>query len=112
MCHARERKHPERHDATRLAFVALDDLPAYVAASSCPHGWIPAFAEMTRVGFERRDAAVVSRRRLIVSIPLSHRIPENLSLRNATLRCCLGPLPGRNVVVLKGDLAETPATAA
>ena len=30
--------------------VAVDDIPAYVAASSCPHGWIPAFAGMTRGG--------------------------------------------------------------
>ena len=29
---------------------AFDDFPAYVGASSCPHGWIRAFARMTRVG--------------------------------------------------------------
>ena len=43
---------------------ALDDFPAYVGASSCPHGWIPAFAGMTRVGLEGGDEAVVSWRRL------------------------------------------------
>jgi hypothetical protein len=29
--------------------VKTDDLRAYVGASSCPHGWIPAFAGMTGV---------------------------------------------------------------
>jgi hypothetical protein len=44
---------------------AFDDFATCVAASSCPHGWIPGFAGMTtRVGLERRDAALVSRRRL------------------------------------------------
>jgi hypothetical protein len=39
---------------------ALDEFPAHVAASSCPHGWIPAFAGMTRVGLEGEVEAVVS----------------------------------------------------
>ena len=44
---------------------AFDGFPAHVAASSCPQGWIPAFAGMTRVGLVV-DAAVVSGRRLKV----------------------------------------------
>ena len=32
----------------------FDELRAYVSASSCPHGWIPAFAGMTRVGLVGR----------------------------------------------------------
>jgi hypothetical protein len=49
------------HDAHKLPLcAALDDFPAYVGASSCPHGWIPAFAGMTRVGLEGGDEAVVS----------------------------------------------------
>src|SRR5271154_6038038 len=42
---------------------AVDDFPAYFAASSCPHGWIPAFAGMTRVGLERRFMHGSTRRR-------------------------------------------------
>src|SRR6202042_2168285 len=34
----------------------------YLAASSRPHGWIPAFAGMTHVGLVCRDTAVVPRR--------------------------------------------------
>ena len=41
---------------------AFEGFPTYVAASSCPHGWIPAFAGMTNVGLLVRDAAIVSRR--------------------------------------------------
>ena len=45
MCHAREREHPEYHDATRLAFAAFGGFrltPLFVVP-----GWIPAFAGMT-----------------------------------------------------------------
>jgi hypothetical protein len=36
------------------AMCRLDDFPAYVGASSCPHGWITALAGMTRFGLEGR----------------------------------------------------------
>src|SRR5271169_204839 len=47
-----------------LLYAAFGGFPAHVVASSCPHGWIPAFAGMTHAGLAGRDAAVVSRRRL------------------------------------------------
>ena len=53
-CHAREREHPGCHDAARLAACATLDgflATAHLDASSCPHGWVPAFAGMTRVGW-------------------------------------------------------------
>ena len=47
---------------------AFDDFATCVAASLCPDGWIPVLRSgleaMTRLGLARRDAAVVSRRRL------------------------------------------------
>ena len=48
MCHAREREHPEYHDATRLALRRFRRLPGlrrrrFVVS----HGRIPAFAGMT-----------------------------------------------------------------
>jgi hypothetical protein len=50
-CHAREREHPGCHDATRLAALRrFRRFPGSRRASSCPQGWIPAFAGMTRVG--------------------------------------------------------------
>src|SRR5271170_782968 len=64
LCHAREREHPEHRDATRLALRRFRQLPGSCRPSSCPHGWIPAFARMTHAGLAGRDAAVVSRRRL------------------------------------------------
>src|SRR5277367_6633875 len=64
MCHAREREHPEYHDATRLAFRRFRRLPGLFRRFVVSHGWIPAFAGMTHAGLAGRDAAVVSRRRL------------------------------------------------
>jgi hypothetical protein len=65
ICHAREREHPEYHDATRLAarrrLRRLRDLRRRFVVS--PR--LDARSRgMTRVGLARRDAAVVSRRRL------------------------------------------------
>ena len=37
-----------------LPHCAFDDSRAYVSASSCPHGWIPALAGMTRGGLVDR----------------------------------------------------------
>ena len=48
-----------------LLCAAFGGFPAHFVAWSCPNGRIQAFAGMTRVGLERRDAAVVSRRRLV-----------------------------------------------
>jgi hypothetical protein len=81
-----------------LLCAAFGGFPAHFVAWSCPNGRIQAFAGMTRVGLEREMQQMFRGG----AIPLSHRIPENLSLRSATLRCCLGPLPGRSVVVLEG----------
>src|SRR5277367_356825 len=64
MCHAREREHPEYHDARRLALRRLWQLPGSCRRFVVSHGWIPAFAAMTHAGSAGRDAAVVSRRRL------------------------------------------------
>jgi hypothetical protein len=48
MCHAREREHQNTTMLQGLPpSAALNESPAYVAASSWPHGWIPAFAGMT-----------------------------------------------------------------
>jgi hypothetical protein len=51
MRHAREGEHPECHDA--LATTSVFEF----AASRSPHGWIAAFAGMTRVGLVGRDPA-------------------------------------------------------
>ena len=65
MCHAREREHPEYHDAIRLAaFRRSRRLPSLRRRFVVSPRLDPRFAGMTRIGLERRDAAVVSRRRL------------------------------------------------
>ena len=56
MCHAREREHPEYHDATRLALRRFRRLPGLRRRFVMPHGWIPAFAAITH----RRRGIVVS----------------------------------------------------
>jgi hypothetical protein len=47
MCHAREREHPEYHDATGLALRRFRRLPGLRRRFVVSHGWIPAFAGMT-----------------------------------------------------------------
>src|SRR5271170_3654167 len=69
MSHAREREHPEYHDATRLALRRFRRLSGLCRRFVASHGWIPAFAGMTHAGLAGRDAAVVSRRRLSLSGP-------------------------------------------
>ena len=41
MCHAREREHPEYHDAKGLLCAAFGGFPAHVVASSCPTAGSP-----------------------------------------------------------------------
>jgi hypothetical protein len=64
MCRAREPEHPEYHDMLQglPPSAALNESPAYVAASSWSHGWIPAFAGMTHAvaaGLSRLMGAVM-----------------------------------------------------
>src|SRR5271154_5791663 len=48
-CHAREREHPGRHAPLKIFRAAWLPLgPSTCAAASIPHGWLPAFADMTR----------------------------------------------------------------
>src|SRR5271170_5627012 len=73
MCHAREREHPEYHDATRLAFAAFGGFAAYVVASSCPTAGSPLSRGRHMLALAGRDAAVVSRRRLSLGSPWEGR---------------------------------------
>jgi hypothetical protein len=51
---------------TACRFSSLSSTSRLTSPPRCPNGWMPAFAGMTRVGLEHRDAAVVPRRRLSV----------------------------------------------
>ena len=51
---------PRRYKVCRYAPLSMASR-LYLAASSCPDGWVPAFAGMTHVGLVARDAAVGSR---------------------------------------------------
>src|SRR5277367_2711119 len=56
-CHARKREHPGYQDTIRLAALRRSARRLMSALRKCPHGWIPAYAGMTRVGLVSREAA-------------------------------------------------------